>query len=161
MIRRIVLSIFVTTLGLAGAFAADGQHYVNVWYRYAIDLPPGFSAVAESGNGDGGFSYSADRKSQLKVWGVNAILKSFTLDVKNRIESAEGDGWTITYRKMAGRSASWSGERQGRIIYGRSIRVCDDSVAAFELEYPQEAKDAFDPVVDNLVKSFKPTSCDE
>ena len=85
---------------------------------------------------------------------------SFKLDVENRIQSAEQDGWTITYRKMTSRWASWSGERQGRIVYGRSIRVCDDGVAAFELEYPQDAKDAFDPVVNNLVQSFKPTSCD-
>jgi hypothetical protein len=160
MIRRIAVSILVTASCLVSAFAADGLHYVNAWYRYAIDLPQGFSAVKESHNGDGGFSYSADRKSKLAVWGVNAILDSFKLDVENRIQSAEQDGWTITYRKMTSRWASWSGERQGRIVYGRSIRVCDDGVAAFELEYPQDAKDAFDPVVNNLVQSFKPTSCD-
>jgi hypothetical protein len=159
MIRRTALAILLTCACLAGASAA-GLHYVNVWYRYAIDLPAGFSAIKESGNGDGGFSTSADGQSRLAVWGVNALVDSFRSDVESRIRSAEDDGWAISYSKGTGRWASWSGEKAGRIFYARQIMVCGDGVASFELQYPEAAKDAFDPVVQSLVKSFKATSCD-
>jgi hypothetical protein len=160
MIRRTALAILLCCACLADALAAGGLHYVNVWYRYAIDLPPGFSAIEESGNGDGGFSTSADRKSRLAVWGVSALVDSFRSDVESRIKSAEDKGWAIGYSKVTGRWASWSGEKAGRIFYARQILVCGEGTAAFELEYPLEAKDAFDPVVNNLVNSLKATSCD-
>ena len=160
MIRRAALAILVAAACLASALAADGQHYVNAWYRYAIDLPSGFSAIAESGNGDGGFSYSADRKSKLAVWGVNALLDSFSSDVESRVQGAQDEGWEITYKKVGGKLASWSGQKEGRIFYARAILLCDDGAGYFQLEYPEEAKDAFDLVVRNLVKSFKPTACD-
>ena len=159
MMRRTALAILLACVCLAGASAAAGLHYVNVWYRYAIDLPPGFSAIEESGNGDGGFSFSADRKSKLAVWGSNALVDSFRSDIESRIRSAEDDGWTIGYSKITGQWASWSGQKAGRIFYARQIMVCGEGVAAFELEYPEAAKDAFDPVVQNLVKSLK-ASCD-
>ena len=56
IMNRIVLSILAIAACLAGAFAAVGLHYVNARYGYAIDLPPGFSAIDEAGNGDGGTS---------------------------------------------------------------------------------------------------------
>src|SRR4051812_47136010 len=116
MIRRAVLSILFAATCFASAFAADGLHYVNVWYRYAIDLPPGFSAVAESSNGDGGFSYSPDRKSKLAVWGANTVIDSFSSDIEDRIRSAQDDGWAIGYSKVTSKWASWSGTKDGRIF---------------------------------------------
>jgi opacity protein-like surface antigen len=160
MIGRTALAILLICACLAGASAAGGLHYVNVWYRYAIDLPPGFSAIDESGNGDGGLSYSPDRKSKLAVWGTNALTESFSSDVEGDIQSDQDKGWEIGYRKVAGRWASWSGEKDGRIFYARRIVVCGEGIAAFQLEYPGAAKDAFDPVVQNLVNSLKATSCD-
>ena len=160
MMRRIALSILFAAACIAGAFAADEKlHYVNVWHGYAIDLPAGFSAVKESDNGDGGLSYSADRKSKLAVWGANTMIDSFQSDINDRISSAQDEGWAIGYSKVTGNWASWSGEKDGRIFYSRAIRLCGDGAGYFDLQYPQEAKDVFDPVVTNLIKSFRRTSC--
>ena len=159
MMRRLALSILFAAMSLAGAFAADGLHYVNVWYGYTIDLPAGFLAVKESDNGDGGVSYSPDRKSKLAVWGANTMIDSFSSDIDDRIRSAQDEGWAIGYSKVTGSWASWSGEKDGRIFYSRAIRLCSDGAGYFDLQYPQEAKDVFDPVVNKLIKSFKPTSC--
>ena len=160
MMRRIALSILFAAACLAGAFADDAKlHYVNVWYGYAIDLPAGFSAVKESDNGDGGVSYSPDRKSRLAVWGANTMINSFQSDINDRISSAQDEGWAITYNKVTSNWASWSGTKDDRIFYSRAIRLCGDGAGYFDLRYPQEAKDAFDPVVTSLIKSFKRTSC--
>ena len=112
MMRRMVLSILFAATCLAGAFAADAKlHYVNVWYGYAIDLPAGFSAVKESDNGDGGVSYSPDRKSKLAVWGANTMIDLFQSDINDRMSGAQDEGWAIGYSKVTSNWASWSGEK--------------------------------------------------
>ena len=162
MIRRTALAILFAAACLAGAFAAANKpHYVNVRYGYAIDLPEGFSAVREADNGDGGISHSADRKSALSLWGANLLLESFPSEVGTRIRDAQEEGWQVGYTKIKGKSASWSGSRDGRIFYARAILLChDDQAGFFQLEYPEDAKDALDPVVRQLVRDFKATSCD-
>ena len=160
MMNRIVLSILVIAACLAGAFAAGGAHYVNVRYGYAIDLPPGFTPVKEADNSDGGISRSADGQSEIAVWGANLLMESLSSDVQSRMQSAQDEGWTIAYQKVTSKRANWSGEKDGRIFYARAILLChDDEAGYFRLEYPEAARDAFDPVIRQLLKDFKPTGC--
>ena len=151
-------------LALAGAAlaAAAPLHYVNVRYGYAVDLPSGFGRVREADNSDGGVSTSADRQSELRLWGANLLLDPLSTDVRGRIDSASQEGWEISYQKVNNRWASWSGERNGRIFYARAILLChDDEAGFFKLEYPSEKRDEFDPVVNGLVKSFTRTECEQ
>src|SRR5262245_61058445 len=109
--RRCLLSI-VALLAFAGAgFSADDWiRYLNPRYGYGIDLPPGFSAIHQADNGDGGTSRSADGKSQLSVWGANLLLDTLSSDAQSRVKSAIEDGWEISYKKVTKDWASWSGE---------------------------------------------------
>ncbi|MDW6022390.1 hypothetical protein SAZ10_11555 [Mesorhizobium sp. BAC0120] len=154
-----MLSLFV----FAGtAFSADGwARYLNPRYGYGVDIPPGFSPVSESDNSDGGTSRSADGQAELAVWGANLLNDTLPSDVESRIHSSEDGGWKITYSKLTGKWASWSGERDGRIFYARAIQLCqDDQAGYFQLEYPASQRQAFDPLVDRLVKGFKHTICE-
>src|SRR5262245_16365391 len=117
------LAALAAVLALAGAALAAKAplHYVNDRYGYAVDIPAGFGPGREADNSDGGVSKSADRQSELKLWGANLLLDPLSTDVKGRIESATQEGWEISYRKVTDRWASWSGERNGRIFYARAI----------------------------------------
>jgi hypothetical protein len=158
--NRIALSILVIAACLTGAFAAVGLHYVNARDGYAIDLPPGFSAVNEADNGDGGTSRFDDGHAEIAVWGANLLMESLSSDVQSRMQSAQDEGWTIAYQKVTSKQASWSGEKDGRIFYARAILLChDDEAGYFRLEYPEAARDAFDPVIRQLLKDFKRTEC--
>jgi hypothetical protein len=76
------------------------------------------------------------------------------------MDSAVEEGWEVSYQKMTGQAASWSGERDGRIFYARGIILChDDQAGFFRVEYPAAEREAFDPVVGRLVKNFKPAEC--
>ena len=162
------LSIYVcavavaSLVALAGAAFAAGAaiHYVNVRYGYQLDLPDGFGPVREAVNADGGVSQAADGQSKISAWGGNLLLASLSGDVAGRIDSMQREEWQITYRKIAGRWAAWSGERDGRIFYARAILLCHDDQAGFlQIEYPAERREEFDPVVSKLVKSFSKTDC--
>lgn len=156
------LASLIAILALTGAAVAAGNpiHYVNDRYGYQLDLPDGFGPVREADNGDGGVSRSSDGQSQLSVWGANLLLDPLSGDVAQRIEGMQQEEWEITYRKVTGRWASWSGERNGRIFYSRAILLChEDQAGYFQLEYPAERREEFDPVVSRLVKSLSKADC--
>lgn len=147
----------------AGAGLADDgwSRYLNARYGYGSDIPPGFSAIREADNGDGGVSRAADGQSELAVWGASLLNQTLPSEVQTRISRDEEDGWQIGYKKLSGNWASWSGEREGHIYYARAITLChDDEAAYFRIEYPAAAREAFDPVVQRLVKNFKRTDCE-
>lgn len=139
----------------AQAVAAGWGSYGNARFGYVVDIPPGFSAVAESDNSDGGVSRSGDGASQLAVWGSNLTEGSLAQDFAARLAATKEEGWTISYKRETPRWASWSGSLQGRIFYAHARRLCGDQVAYFLIEYPKASKKSFDPVIGRLVKSLK------
>ena len=160
--RRLTLALSGLLMLAGTALSADGwTRYLNPRYGYGVDIPPGFSPISESDNSDGGTSHSSDGQSELAVWGSNLLVDTLPSDVQSRIHSSEDDGWQITYSKLTGKWASWSGERDGRIFYARAIQLCqDDQAGYFQLEYPASERQTFDPLVERLVKGFKHTICE-
>lgn len=158
---RLALSIILIAGALGTALAAEQWgRYINPRYGYGVDIPPGFSKVREAENGDGGTSRSADGQATLLVWGANLLVSSLSDDVGDRIESARLDGWNVTYTRVTDQRSSWSGERDGRIFYTRAILLCHDDEAGYvQIEYPAEQRETFDPIINRLVKGFRPTDC--
>lgn len=153
--RTIAITALLGAALVTGVQAADWSSYGNARFGYRIDIPPGFSAVRESDNSDGGISQGQDSLSQLAVWGSNVVEGSLAGDFRARIESAKSEGWNISYRRETPRWASWSGSVGGRIFYARAIKLCDDQAAYFLIEYPKARKKSFDPVIVRLVRSLK------
>jgi hypothetical protein len=152
-----VAVMLVASVLVAGA---DGwQRYANARFGYAIDIPPGFSEVAEADNSDGGTSRSADGSAEFAVWAAWLVDTGFSADVAERMRGNEADGWTLSYRRETASGASWSGLRDGRILYARAIPLCDGAAGYFRLEYPQTSAKVFDAVVKRLVKGFGGGGC--
>ena len=150
----IAISLFV---GLAvSAQADDWRRYDNARFAYAIALPPGFSDIAEAGNGDGGISKASDSKAELRVWGTNIIDGDFSDEVAARVSSDKADGWNIAYDQRDAEWASWSGSKGARIFYQRAIEGCDGSAAFFRLDYDEDQRADYDAIVTRLVKSLRP-----
>ncbi|MEP9387170.1 hypothetical protein [Mesorhizobium sp. KR9-304] len=131
------------------------RRYGNARFGYWIDIPPGFSAITEAENGDGGTSKSEDGKVDLSVWGSHITEGDFAAEIWNRIELSNANGWKITYQKKTDEWASWSGTKGNRIMYQRAIALCDSQAAFFLLEYDHAEVAALDPMVERLVESFK------
>lgn len=155
---KAVLLALLTALTLPAA-ASDWQRYGNARFQYWIDIPPGFSKVAEADNGDGGLASSADGAAELRVWGSYPTEGSLRAEAKERQALDRRDGWAISYQAQNKSGAVWSGAKGSRIVYTRAIPGCDRAVAYFRLEYDRERQKAFDPVVSRLVKSFRSGDC--
>ncbi len=153
--RKIWSVATLLSLMACAALAAGWSHYANDRYGYAIDIPPGFSEVAESDNSDGGVSTSADGQTKLRVWGAYIMQDSFADEIAWRIAQDKADGWQISYDRRLAKAASWSGSKGNRIFYQRSVAGCDGAAYYFNLEYDRSALKANDAIVKRLVKSLQ------
>ena len=139
------------------AEAAGWGHYSNPRFGYGIDVPPGFAAQGESDNGDG--QVFRGPRATLTVYGGNIAEGDFESEARRRQSYASSDGWGITYQVSTPAKASFSGTQGGRILYARMIALCGGSqFAAFELTYGAASINAYDPIIDRLVASFKPAN---
>lgn len=145
---------FATT-AIAGGWAS----YSNGRYGYRIDIPPGFFAVVEAGNGDGGVARFADGASELRVWGGYILDGKFSDEIASRIDQDRADGWNVSYEKRQQAWAVWSGSRAGRIFYQRAVTLCDDAVGYFRLEYAGSDSADMEPLIGRLGKSLRKNGC--
>ena len=152
------LGFIAVALLLALPALADGWgRYINPRYGYHLPLPPGFSAVLEAENSDGGTS--SDGKADLSVWGANLLDTPFADEIAERMASDEADGWALSYRAEKPAGASWSGTRDGRVLYMRAVPLCTGQAAFFRLEYPAGEVAAYDAVVRRMVEGFRGEGC--
>lgn len=151
--------VFCLIAGLVPGFAlaADWSRYVNVRFGYGVDVPPGFSAIREAENSDGGTATNSAGNAVLAVWGANLLDESFASDVGSRIASDGKESWTITYKLVTRSSASWTGMKDGRIFYARAVPKCRDRAAFARIEYDASVRTMFDPIVSRLARSLKAT----
>ena len=138
----------------AFAIAASWQPYVNARFGFAVEIPPGFMLLNEADNGDGR-SY-ARGAATLAVWGHYLTEGDFKVEVAGRRETYRREGWDISYDRETNGWASLSGTRGNTIFYHRVIRLCDDAVSSFVLEFPKASKPEYSPIVSKLVKTLRP-----
>jgi hypothetical protein len=154
----VALLVGAAIVVLSSNALADGWgRYDNSRFAYAIDIPPGFSDVAEADNSDGGLSISADGTAVLRVWGAYLVDRDFKSDVADRVQSDATEGWVISYDRRTAESASWSGSKDGRVFYARAVLGCDGAAIYFRLEYDRSQLKAYDAIVSRLVKSLHGT----
>ena len=151
---RWVLAVLLLWAG--PALAAEWTHYDNARFGYGIDIPPGYSVVQDALNGDGVILKSPNGRATLRVYGGHDMEADFEASLATAMGYAEADGWVLSYKRVTPDWASYSGTRNGQILYTRAISICEGTgYAAFELVYPAAALAVLNPVVDRLVGSLR------
>ena len=154
--RAVVTAVLLVVA--TSAAAAEWGYYENARFGYAIDLPPGFAGEGESENGDGQIFRSDDGTRVLRVYGGNTLEETFERSVDAAMGYAREAGWSLSYERVTPSWASYSGTRNGQILYARAIALCGgEQFAAFEFEYPERDLDDMHPVVERLVNSLEAT----
>ncbi|MCE4222391.1 hypothetical protein HCU64_01385 [Methylobacterium sp. C25] len=154
MIARAAAALLALAVSSA-AIATSWTAYGNARFGYVVDLPPGFPPIREADNSDGGVSASAEGHAALSVWGSNLLDSTFRREAESRIAGDAEKGWSIGYRAVTARAASWSGSKGDRILYVRAIAGCKDQAAFMRIEYDASAKAVYDPIVSRLARSLK------
>jgi hypothetical protein len=151
---RFIVLILTLLLTASPALSQDWDFYANSRFGYVIDIPPGFSGEGEADNGDGQIFNSADGTQLLRVYGANS-LDGFETTVASAMNQAREGGWNLSYERVTPSWASFSGTRNGIVVYARAIALCAGTqFASFELQYPERDLDAMHAVVDRLVGSL-------
>lgn len=153
--KRPVLAAFAAALALP-VLAEEWRSYANPRYGYTIELPASFSIVQEAQNGDGITLSAADGAAELLVFGAMVTETDFAAEARLRRDFAAEDGWAISYERVTGNWASFSGSRGGEVIYVRGISLCGGASAWFEMTYPRTRIKTYDPVVARMVETLAP-----
>jgi hypothetical protein len=151
---RLVVLILVLLLTAGSALSQDWNSYANSRFSYVIDIPPGFSGEGEADNGDGQIFNSDDGTQLLRVYGGNSP-DGFETTVASAMQQARDGGWTLSYERVTPSWASFSGTRNGIVVYARAIALCAGTqFASFELQYPERDLEKMHAVVERLVDSL-------
>lgn len=159
--RTIAALILATCAG--PALAEDWSIFDNSRFGYAVAVPPGFApAGPPPANGDGAMLASADGTQRLTVGGGNISEGSFEAAAQAAIGYVREEGWTVSYERVTPSWASYSGLRNGMVLYARSIALCGGAqYATFRYEYPERDLATLEPVVNRLAKSLRATGAGE
>ncbi|GGF36973.1 hypothetical protein GCM10011321_29980 [Youhaiella tibetensis] len=155
---RFVFAV-IALLFLAPAHAAEWGTYANGRYGYVIGIPPDFRGLGESDNGDGQVFRSQDGSKTLTVWGGQLLAGDFLSEMEGRQKSDADQGWGLTYQAATPQWISYSGARNGLVLYARGIARCGDQYAMFRLEYSKQDIAKMDAVITKLVQTLKAGTC--
>lgn len=154
---RLLLALFFVVCA-GSVLGADWSRFANARFGYIIDVPPDYFGEGEAPNGDGQVFHSANGTQLLRVYGGHTIEQSFEASVNAAMNYARDAGWSLSYERVTPSWASYSGLRNGMVLYARAITLCGGGqFASFELEYPERDLQEMHAVVDRLVAALQPT----
>jgi hypothetical protein len=127
--------------------------YTNHKYGYLIAWPKKLLvAQGESDAGDGQRFNASDERAQLTCWaGFNTVAKQSLQKMFQ--EAQQESGLQVTYKHLGKDFFIVSGILDGKIIYKKTVKSALVQ-ATFVLSYDQALKEAFNPVVADIAKSF-------
>lgn len=154
MNRYVTISLLVA-LSSAPAMAQDWTTLVDDRFGYTLPVPSSYTLTfrPEAGNAR---IFHNDRRDLLAVWAGRLDDASFADMVETRRREDEAQGWTISYERVMGDWASYSGTKNDEIRYVRAIRYCGDRTAFFLIDYAIEDKERYDPIVTRMVRQLRP-----
>jgi len=154
MLARLIILLLLSP---ASALAADWWSYDNAGFGYAIELPSEFHLSIAPEDSDRLSLSPADRSASLQVFGTMIANGDFATEANGRVALARDEGWKISYAKSNSRGISFSGTRQGRIVYVRGVALCNGAAAFFQMDYSKTDMQRYDAVVMRLVRSLRST----
>ena len=154
MLARLIALLLLSP---APAFAADWWSYDNAGLGYTIELPSEFHLSVPSDDANRLSLSPADRSAMLQVFSSIIPNGDFATEANVRVALAKDQGWKISYSKSNSRGISFSGTKQGRIVYVRGVALCNGGAAFFQMDYSKADMQRYDAMVMRLVRSLRPT----
>ncbi|AZO55663.1 MULTISPECIES: hypothetical protein [unclassified Mesorhizobium] len=155
-VPHILLSLVVTMTPTSLLGAEGWQAFGIKHFGFVFDVPPGFALTQRS---DQGAAFEGKNNAFLAVWGAQLGEASFRAEIEHRMAVNEMDGWRLTYKRVRSQWASYSGLKDGQILYVRAIKVRDDRAALFTVKYNRDEKVPYDPIVVRMVRSLRAVGC--
>ena len=127
--------------------------YVNPRFAYAVTYPRGvLLPQGEAENGDGQRFVSPDGRAVLAVWGSHNALNQTLLS--HHQDAVRDFGGRVTYQALRPDWYVFSGIRQGRIFYQKTL-FRDDIFKTFTFTYDATQRHLYDRIAAAISKSFQ------
>jgi len=151
-----IASLLVSMMASAWAHE-DWQRFRLEQFGFSFEAPPGFELDGNASPAS--LTFTGPNGARLAVGGAALDGQRFRPLIEGHLEQDRAEGLDVTYRRFTPQWVSYSGFIGGDIRYVRAIRVCDDRVAIFVVDYDRGEKRAYDPVVTRMVRSLREDGC--
>ncbi len=149
-----------TGSALADSFTPIGngwQTYTNARFGMSLDYPANvFTPLQPPQNGDGQAFASPD--ASLKIFAAHNVLNDTPASMKRDMVGMK-DYENVTYSPSGDTWLVLSGYRGTRIFYEKYF-FRGGVISAFQLEFPQERKPFYAPIIERIENSFRPGHSD-
>lgn len=146
--------LFAPTLSAAEPF----QTYVNPRFNYSIEYPSRLLIPrGDAPKGDGQIFASEDLQAQMIIYGTPNVAEQ---SIKDLFEQEARDVVTpkiskrVTYKRLKDDWFVISGYIGPKIFYQKTF-LSNDMFKTFYIEYPENQRGIYDPILSRLGKSFK------
>lgn len=134
------------------------QTYSNARFNYSIDYPANLLIPqGEAPNGDGQIFASRDQEARMIIYGTHNVLEQTIQDLfKKESQDASSRQITkkVTYKRQKDNWFVVSGYIGPKIFYQKTF-LSNDMFKSFYIEYPQNQRHLYDPILSRLGSSFK------
>ncbi len=134
------------------------QTYSNARFNYSIDYPANLLIPqGEAPNGDGQIFASRDQEARMIIYGTHNVLEQTIQDLfKKESQDASSKQITknVTYKRQKDNWFVVSGYIGPKIFYQKTF-LSNDMFKSFYIEYPQNQRHLYDPILSRLGSSFK------
>ena len=132
--------------------------YANSRFNYSIEYPANLLIPrGEAPNGDGQIFASADGQAQMIIYGTHNVFEQSLQDLfqKESQDAANAKiSKQVTYKRQKDNWFVVSGYIGPKIFYQKTF-LSNDMFKTFYIEYPEDQRGLYDPILSRLGKSFK------
>ncbi len=156
MIRYLLLSLLLLSQTLPAV--ETFKTYSNSRFNYSIDYPADLLIPqGEAPNGDGQIFASSDQEARMIIYGTHNVLEQTIQDLfQQESQDASSPKITkkVTYKRQKDNWFVVSGYIGPKIFYQKTF-LSNDMFKTFYIEYPQNQRHRYDPILSRLGSSFK------
>jgi hypothetical protein len=155
MKKLLILATILSLLTLSQTMAAQTNFktYSNARFGYSIAYPANLLVPqGEAENGDGQ-AFKGDGALML-VFGSNYIAEE-SLRKDFELSVSEFGAKNVTYKLFRKNYYVFSGRKDGKILYQKTMKKPDGVYVTFTIEYDESKRAIYDKAVTGIAKSFK------
>lgn len=132
--------------------------YKNARFGMEVRYPASKFKGARPPDNGGGLSFTAKDGGEFLIHGS---FNSLELTLANYEQQLYAEA-NVTYRASGGDWLVLSGTQDGRIFYHKTIFSCGGQLLnELDFSYPEAQRKTYDPIVSEMVKTFRPGKGDD
>jgi hypothetical protein len=136
--------------GIPGTAPIHYRPYANGRFAFSVEYPDLFAADPPPENGDG-LSWRWGDRAKMSAWGMNNVAGGSASEVCDETATEKAG---LMGKQFSNDTCFVTGKTSGK-IYWEKVKIGPDTLRGLTLEYDEDLKTFFDPIVEHVNATFR------